>query len=141
MRCFFLILTTINIVSRAFFVSTIVYDNISDDLPRDKLIYKHYYGIIIQSILHEKKNGLTEKMCQFTPLEKVEPQEIFAEKECRILQALLANITATDETKNEINTLFTILWTKTTAKIKNKKKFFHFLLEFIPILFFIGTEC
>ena len=41
-------------------------------------------------------------MCQFTQLEKVEPQEIFAEKECRILQALLANITATDENKNDI---------------------------------------
>ena len=38
-------------------------------------------------------------MCQFTQLEKVELQEIFAEKECRILQALLANITATDESK------------------------------------------
>ena len=57
-------------------------------------------------------------MCQFTQLEKVEPQEIFAEKECRILQALLANITATDENKNEINTLFTILSTKTAAKLK-----------------------
>ena len=56
-------------------------------------------------------------MCQFTQLEKVESQEIFAEKECRILQALLANITATDENKNEINTLFTILSTKTAAKI------------------------
>ena len=42
-------------------------------------------------------------MCQFTPLEKVKPKEIFAEKECRILQALLANITATDKNKNEIN--------------------------------------
>ena len=41
-------------------------------------------------------------MCQFTQLEKVEPQEIFAEKGCRILQALIANITATDENKNEI---------------------------------------
>ena len=57
-------------------------------------------------------------MCQFTQLEKVEPQEIFAEKECRIFQALPANITATDENKNEINTLFTILSTKTAAKIK-----------------------
>ena len=58
-------------------------------------------------------------MCQFTQLEKVEPQEIFAEKECRILQALLANITATDENKSEINTFFTILSTKTGSK--NKK--------------------
>ena len=65
-------------------------------------------------------------MCQFTQLENVEPQEIFAEKECRILQALPANITATDENKNEINTLFTILSTKTAAKIKNKKEFFFF---------------
>ena len=40
-------------------------------------------------------------------------------------QALLANITATDEIKNEINTFFTILSTKTAAKImKNKKEFF-----------------
>ena len=38
-------------------------------------------------------------MCQFTQLEKVEPQEVFAEKECRILQVLLANVTATDENK------------------------------------------
>ena len=63
-------------------------------------------------------------MCQFTQLEKLEPQEIFAEKECRILQALLANISATDENKNDINTFFTILSTKTVAKIK--KKFFLF---------------
>ena len=48
----------------------------------------------------------------------MEPQEIFAEKECIILQALLANITATDENKNDINTLFIILSTKTAAKIK-----------------------
>ena len=65
-------------------------------------------------------------MCQFTQLEKVEPQEIFAEKECRILQALPANITASNENKNEINTLFTILLTKTAVKIKNKKEFFFF---------------
>ena len=38
-------------------------------------------------------------MRQFTQLEKVKPQKIFAEKECRILQALLTNITATDENK------------------------------------------
>ena len=63
-------------------------------------------------------------MCQFTQLEKVEPKEIFAEKECRILQALLANIKATDKNKNKINTFFTILSTKTAAKIKNKKEFF-----------------
>ena len=63
-------------------------------------------------------------MCQFTQLEKVEPQEIFAKKECIILQALLANITATDKNKNDINTLFTILSTKTAAKIKSKKEFF-----------------
>ena len=68
-------------------------------------------------------------MCQFTQLEKVEPQEIFAEKECKILQVLPANIAATDENKNEINTLFTILSTKTAAKIKNKKKFFLFLFS------------
>ena len=43
-------------------------------------------------------------MCQFTQLEKEEPQDIFAEKECRILQELLANITATDQNINEINT-------------------------------------
>ena len=65
-------------------------------------------------------------MCQITQLEKVEPQEIFAEKECRILQALLANITATDENKNEIKTLFTILSTKTAAKIKRN---FFFLFS------------
>ena len=57
-------------------------------------------------------------MSQFTQLEKVEPQKIFAEKECIILQALLANITATDENKNDITTLFIILSTKTAAKIK-----------------------
>ena len=66
-------------------------------------------------------------MCQFTQLEKVEPQEIFAEKECRILQALLANITATDENKNEINTFFIILSTKTAAKIK--KNFFSVFIN------------
>ena len=49
---------------------------------------------------------------------KMELPEIFAEKECKILQALPSNITATDENKNEINTLFTILSTKTAAKIK-----------------------
>ena len=59
---------------------------------------------------------LKKKMCQFTQLKKVESQEIFAEKECRILQALPANITATDENKNEINTLFTILLTKQQQK-------------------------
>ena len=63
-------------------------------------------------------------MCQFTQLEKVEPQEIFAEKECRILQALIANITATDAINNEINTFFTILSTKTAAK-----KIFFFLFS------------
>ena len=42
-------------------------------------------------------------MRQFTELERVEPQEIFAEKNCRILQALLANIAATDKNKNGIN--------------------------------------
>ena len=68
-------------------------------------------------------------MCQFTQLENVEPQEIFAEKECRILQALLANITATDENKNEINTFFTILSTKTAARIK-KNFFFVFIIQF-----------
>ena len=65
-------------------------------------------------------------MSQFTQLEKVEPQEIFAEKECIILQALVANITATDENKNDINTLFIILSTKTAAKIKRNFFFcFH----------------
>ena len=64
-------------------------------------------------------------MCQFTQLEKVEPREIFAEKECRILQALLANITATDQNKNKIIMFFTILSTKTAAKIK-KHFFFCF---------------
>ena len=48
---------------------------------------------------------LLKKMSQFTQLKKVESQKIFAEKECIILQALLANITATDENKNDINTL------------------------------------
>ena len=57
-------------------------------------------------------------MCQFTQLEKVEPQENFAEKECRILQALLTNITATDENKSEINTFFTTSSRKTATKIK-----------------------
>ena len=64
-------------------------------------------------------------MCQFTQLEKMEPQEIFAEKECRILQALPANITASDENKNEINAFFTILSTKTAAKIKGNFFCFH----------------
>ena len=70
-------------------------------------------------------------MSQFTQLEKVEPQKIFAEKECIVLQALLANTTATDENKNDINTLFTVLSTKTAAKIKNKKEFF-FSVFIIP---------
>ena len=65
-------------------------------------------------------------MSQFTQLEKVEPQEIFAEKECIILQALPANITATDENKNDINTLFIISSTKTAAKIKRNFFFFCF---------------
>ena len=65
-------------------------------------------------------------MCQFTELERVEPQEIFAEKKRRILQALLANIAATDENKNGINTFFTILSTKTAAKIKKLKRIFFF---------------
>ena len=69
-------------------------------------------------------------MSQFTQLEKVEPQEIFAEKECIILQALLANITATDKNKNDINTLFIILSTKTAAKIK--RNFFFFSVFIIP---------
>ena len=68
-------------------------------------------------------------MCQFTQLEKAEPQKIFAEKECKILRALLANITATDENRNEINTFFTLLPTNTTAKIK--KIFFSvFIIQF-----------
>ena len=78
-----------------------------------------YCGIICKLCYGQYRN--TIKTYQFTQLEKVEPQEIFAEKECRILQALLANITATDENKNEMNTFFTILSTKTAAKIKNEK--------------------
>ena len=69
-------------------------------------------------------------MSQFTQLEKVEPQEIFAEKECLILQALLANITATDENKNDINTLFIILSTKTAEKIKRNFFFSVFIIPF-----------
>ena len=60
----------------------------------------------------------------------MEPQEIFVEKECRILQGLLANITATDENKHEINTFFTILSTKIAAKIK-RNFFFKAYLKFI----------
>ena len=72
-------------------------------------------------------------MCQFTQSEKVEPQEIFAEKECRILEALLANITATDEIKNEISKFFTILSIKTATKIK--KNFFSvFIIQFTMTL-------
>ena len=72
-------------------------------------------------------------MCQFTQLEKVEPQEIFAEKECRILEALLANITAKDEIKNEISKFFTILSIKTATNIK--KNFFSvFIIQFTMTL-------
>ena len=58
-------------------------------------------------------------MSQFTQLEKVEPQEIFAEKVCKILQALLANIAVTD--KNKISTFFTIIH-KNSGKEINKKR-------------------
>ena len=68
-------------------------------------------------------------MCQFTQLEKVEPQKSFEEKKCRILQALPVNIKATDENKNEINTFFTILSTKTAAK-KKKNFFYVFIIQF-----------
>ena len=38
-------------------------------------------------------------MCQFTQLKKVEPQKISAERECKIFQVLLTNITAKDANK------------------------------------------
>ena len=71
-------------------------------------------------------------MCQYTQLEKVEPQEIFVVKECRILQALITNITATDENKNEINTFFYHIIHKNCSKYKKiKKNFFSvFIIQF-----------
>ena len=56
-------------------------------------------------------------MCQFTQLEKVEPQEIFAEKECRILQALPAQQISQPRTKIKMKS-FSILLTKTAGKLK-----------------------
>ena len=38
-------------------------------------------------------------MCQFTQLKKVEPLQIFEEKECRFLQGVLSHITAMDDNK------------------------------------------